>query len=140
MTSEQFEQMLIDHEGLELKPYTDTVGKVTIGVGRNLDDNGITKDEALYLMRNDIETHAKELADHFPIVRDLDDVRYYVLVDMAFNLGLVRLSKFKKMWGCVSVGDYEGASVEMLDSKWATQVGRRAIRLSKMMKTGEYQG
>jgi lysozyme len=140
MTAEEFEDMLIRHEGLELRPYKDTVGKVTIGVGRNLDDRGITEEEAIYLMRNDIEIHAKELADHYPIVRDLDDVRYYVLVNMAFNLGLVRLSKFKKMWGAITTGDYVTASEEMLNSKWATQVGNRAIELSRLMKTGKYEG
>mgnify|MGYP001552587804 CR=1 FL=1 len=140
MTSEEFEDMLIRHEGLELRPYKDTVGKMTIGVGRNLDDRGITKDEAIYLMRNDIEIHARELADHYPIVRDLDDVRYYVLVNMAFNLGLVRLSQFKKMWGAITVSDYDTAAHEMLDSKWATQVGNRATELSLMMKTGKYEG
>ena len=137
MSPAQFEAMLIKHEGMRLHPYKDSVGKVTIGIGRNLDDNGITEEEAIYLMRNDIESHAKDLAAHFPIVRDLDDVRYYVLVNMAFNLGIVRLAGFKKMWGCITTGDYEGASLEMLDSKWADQVGNRAVELSQMMKTGE---
>lgn len=140
MTSEEFEQMLMQHEGVKLKPYHCTAGKLTIGVGRNLDDVGISEEEALYLMRNDIERAARDLADHFPIVRDLDDVRYYVLVDMAFNLGIVGLGRFKKMWACISVRDYECAAREMLDSKWAEQVGKRALKLSKMMRTGVYDG
>ena len=140
MDSDDFENMLMRHEGVETKLYTDSVGKLTIGVGRNIEDRGISEDEALYLMRNDIEVHAKELADHYPIVRDLDDVRYYVLVDMCFNLGIVRLAGFKKMWGCITIGDWDGAKREMLDSKWARQVGSRAKELAQMMQTGEYRG
>lgn len=137
MTSDEFEDMLIRHEGMELKLYEDSVGKLTIGIGRNIEDNGITEDEAMYLLRNDIEKHAKELAEHYPIVRDLDDNRYYVLVNMAFNLGIYRLSQFKKMWANISVGKYAAAAAEMLDSKWATQVGNRATELAEIMKTGK---
>ncbi len=67
----------------------------------------------------------------------MDDVRQRVIVDMAFNMGLGSLSKFKNTLGHIEAGRYEEASVEMLDSKWARQVGNRAQCLSNMMKTGE---
>lgn len=140
MDKKSFIEQLILHEGFELMPYTDTVGKVTIGVGRNLTDRGISKDEALYLLDNDIDLHAEELEKAFPVVHQLDRVRYYVLLDMAFNMGIPRLSKFKNMWTYVKAHDYEKAAVEMLDSKWARQVGRRAKNLAKQMETGRYGG
>jgi len=70
------------------------------------------------------------------VVNDLDAVRQRVVIDMAFNIGVPRLTGFKKMWAAIHCGDYEEAALEMMDSKWARQVGRRAKRLSLMMKTG----
>ena len=143
MNSEDFEKQLMRHEGFVPHAYKDSLGYWTIGIGRLIDQShggGITEEEALYLMRNDVEKYAKELADHYPIVRDLDDVRYYVLVNMAFNLGIVNLSKFKKMWANITVGKYAAAADEMLDSLWAKQVGNRATELSEMMRTGVYNG
>ena len=136
MTPEEFEEQLIRHEGLELKLYECSEGKLSIGVGRNLEDRGITEEEAMILLRNDIMTHAAELAERFPGVRDFDSARYYVLVNMAFNLGVSRLAKFKKMWAALEDRNYELAAAEMLDSKWATQVGTRAIELSNIMRYG----
>lgn len=139
MNQDEFIAQLIRHEGLELKPYTDTVGKLTIGVGRNLTDNGITNEEAMLLLDNDLAKHGIELSKQYPVVGGLEPVRFFVLVNMAFNLGMPRLSKFKKMWRCIHNDDYVGASIEMLDSRWATQVGGRAVELSEMMKTGKYE-
>jgi len=133
MTPKDFEDMLVRHEGLELKPYRDIVGKLTIGVGRNLDDNGITEDEARYLLQNDITRHALELGDAFPVVRNLDETRYYVLLNMAFNMGIPRLRDFKKMWAAIDSGDFREASRQMMDSRWAGQVGRRATELAELM-------
>lgn len=133
---EKLFDQLVEHEGLELKPYKCTAGYLTIGIGRNLDDRGITEDEARLLCNNDIEIVEHELARNFPVVTGLDDVRCRVLLDMAFNLGIPRLSAFRKMWGALEEGNYEQAAVEMLDSRWARQVGRRATRLSQMMETG----
>lgn len=138
MDEASFIEQLIVHEGFELMPYTDTVGKVTIGVGRNLTDRGISEDEALYLLKNDISLHKEELERSFPIVKSLDSVRYYVLLDMAFNMGIPRLQKFRRMWVYIQTSDYDKAAIEMLDSKWATQVGRRAKNLSEQMRTGKY--
>lgn len=139
MTNEEFEEMLLRHEGLRLQPYKDSEGYLTIGVGRLIDpekDGGITHDEAIYLMRNDIDRKAAELGERFPIVHDMDSTRYYILVNMAFNLGISGLAGFKKMWRAIHERDYQKAAEEMLDSKWATQVGKRAQELALLMKFG----
>ena len=136
MTS--LEDQLIDHEGLELKPYQCTADKLTIGVGRNIEDRGITEDEARYLLKNDIKIVEDELLEKKPVVAGLDDVRQRVLVDMGFNLGIPTLLKFQNMWDAIEDEDYEEAAVQMLDSRWAKQVGRRAHRLSDAMRTGEW--
>ncbi len=131
------EQMLIIDEGMRLKPYRDTVGKLTIGVGRNLDDVGISEDEALYLLSNDIKKAREDVKKVFgEMFHELDPVRQAVLIDMMFNLGLPRFLGFKKFIQAVKEKDFSKASQEMLDSRWAKQVKSRAERLSYMMKTG----
>ena len=136
MTPTDFENMLIRHEGMELKPYKCTAGKLTIGVGRNIEDMGITEDEAIYLLRNDVARFAAELAQAKPIVKSLDDVRYYVLLNMAFNLGVSRLLKFKKMWEAIEDQRYVDAALEMQDSRWCEQVGGRCSELAELMENG----
>ena len=126
---------LIANEGIKLKPYRDTVGKLTIGVGRNLDDRGITKEEALFLLNNDIQCIEKELASlqNFAL---LSKPRQRVIIEMAFNLGIEGLMEFKVMWKALQAMDWTGAAKAMLDSLWAKQVGQRAVRLATCMRTG----
>tara|TARA_R100000951_G_scaffold87864_1_gene75832 strand:- start:474 stop:899 length:426 start_codon:yes stop_codon:yes gene_type:complete len=131
-------KQLIDHEGLKLMPYKCTADKLTIGVGRNLEDRGISEDEAQYLLQNDIEIVERELLAAQPMVSMLDPVRQRVLVDMGFNLGLPILMKFQNMWDAIEDENWEEASAQMLDSRWAKQVGRRAVRLADAMSTGEW--
>lgn len=125
------------HEGERLKPYRCTAGKLTIGVGRNLEDRGITREEAAYLLANDIAAEERELLRALPWVAKLDEVRARVLLDMSFNLGLVGLLGFKNTLETIERGDYQRAAAMMLDSRWARQVGQRAERLSRMMATGK---
>lgn len=125
------------HEGERLQPYRCTAGKLTIGVGRNLDDRGITREESAMLLGNDIKLVETELIRALPWVARMDDVRQRVLLDMAFNLGVVGLLNFKKTLAMIEAGNYEKAAAMMLDSKWAKQVGTRAERLSRMMFTGK---
>lgn len=132
------EDQLIDHEGLELKPYHCTADKLTIGVGRNIQDRGITEDEARYLLKNDIKIVEDELLTRQPVVAGLDSVRQRVLVDMGFNLGLPILMKFQNMWAAIEDEDYHEAARQMMDSRWASQVGRRAERLAQAMSSGEW--
>ena len=129
-------EQLVDHEGLELHPYEDSLGILTIGVGRNLEERGISEDEAFYLLGNDIEIIWDELIKQHPIVEDLDDQRQMILLDMAFNMGVPRLGKFKKMWAAIEDGDMIEASKQALDYRWADQVGRRAERLAERLTSG----
>lgn len=133
-----YKQMTKDFEGLRLKPYKCTAGKLTIGYGRNLDDVGISQAEADMLFERDFakaEAEVRRLCKEFNIdCESLIEQRFYVLTDMMFNLGYGRLSKFKKMLTALSKGDYRAAAREMLDSAWANQVGNRAIKLSAMME------
>ena len=125
------------YEGLNLYPYTCPTGHLTIGYGHNL-ENGITLEVAEALLQSDMAQAQLEVGKSLPWSNQLDEVRQYVLVDMCFNMGLKRLLTFKKMLAAVKAGYYERAAYEMLNSRWAGQVGRRATELAKMMKTGEY--
>jgi lysozyme len=124
------------HEGERLKPYRCTAGKLTIGVGRNLEDRGITRDESAMLLSNDIGAMEAEVLRALPWVTQLNEVRQRVLIDMAFNMGIVGLLNFKRTLATIQAGDYQQAATMMLDSKWAKQVGQRAERLARMMATG----
>ena len=109
--------MLIRHEGLRLKPYRDTKNKLTIGVGRNLDDVGITREEALELLNNDIARVRREVGRAFPWFAKLNPVRKNIVLNMVFNLGLPRFHRFKKTIAAIKVKDWEEVARQMLDSR-----------------------
>jgi lysozyme len=123
-------------EGRRGKPYKDTEGILTIGVGWNLEANVLPDRVIDLLLRHSIYTAYNDALELFPKFADLSDNRQRALVNMAFNLGRYRLSGFKKMIAAVNSEDWDKASVEMLDSKWARQVGDRADRLSVLMAKG----
>lgn len=123
-------------EGVRAKAYRDTVGKLTIGVGRNLDDRGLSSDEIDYLLKNDIQIVLDELDKRLPWWRKMSVVRQRVLANMAFNMGLPVLLAFRNTLAAMESGRYDDAAAGMLSSKWAKQVGARADRLAKMMKEG----
>lgn len=123
-------------EDVHTKPYKDSVGKLTIGVGRNLDDKGLSKAEINILLNNDINDCESDLDRDMPWWRQLNDNRQRVLLNMCFNLGITRLKGFKSMLRDIQNGLYDQAAVEMIDSLWARQVGGRAVRLAKLMKNG----
>jgi lysozyme len=129
---------LIKHEGLRLKPYFCTANKLTVGVGRNLDDVGITKEEAMVMLDNDIKRVEESVAARFPWFKDLNEARQDVVLNMVFNLGLGGFAKFKNTIQFLSTGQFEQASIEMLESSWADQVGIRAKELSRIMFNGCY--
>jgi len=150
---------LVKHEGLRLRVYQDTLGIDTIGIGRNLKDRGISKEEldeldiptidhvyeygiteadAMLLAENDVQIVEEELLRAHPCVEDLDAVRQLVLVDMAFNMGVPRLCKFKKMWNAIHEKKFDIASKEMLDSRWANQVKSRSVKLANAMHNGAF--
>ena len=136
MNREQVIEELKRDEGVVLTLYQCSAGKNTIGVGRNLDDRGITDDESDYLLSNDIDICIEELTNAFPWFVDLSDTRQRVMVNMCFNLGLSRLMGFKNFLAAMEAGDWETAGVEMLDSKWAVQVGPRSTRLKDLVLEG----
>jgi lysozyme len=123
------------HEGRRAKPYQDTVGKWTVGVGRNLTDKGLSDSEIDYLLMNDIRECTDDLQT-FLWWDDLDEVRRNVLIDMRFNLGPSRFRGFKATLAAVAMGDYVTASDQMRKSKWYRQVKSRGERLARMMATG----
>ena len=127
---------LLRHEGLELILYKCPAGKWTIGAGRNLEDRGITEEEALYLLRNDIISCISELDHNFRWWKDLSENRRIVMGDLMFNLGLSKLKQFKKFLAAMESGDYETASEELLDSRYAKQLPNRSGRTSQIIKDG----
>jgi lysozyme len=136
MNTDLLKDELVRDEGLKLKPYRCTAGKLTIGVGRNLDDVGISASEAMLLLEHDINRVIAKLSYHLPWWSSLSENRQRVLANMAFNLGIDGLLKFKNTLSHIQNGNYSEAAKAMLESKWAKQVGERAVRLSKMMEAG----
>lgn len=129
-----YKERIKQHEGFRGKPYRCTAGKLTIGYGRNIEDNGITEAEASFLLDNDLKRCEAECRQAFSWFDNLDDIRQGVIVEMDFNLGLKKFLSFKKMLAACEKKDYELATREMLDSLWARQVGQRAKILADLMK------
>lgn len=125
------------NEGYSGKPYRCTAGKLTIGYGRNLEDNGITESEASFLLSEDLRRSVSECIRAFTWFGKLNKARQGVIVEMCFNLGLPRLKTFKRMLAAMSASDYEIAASQMLDSLWAKQVGDRADALAEIMRNGK---
>ena len=142
--SEPLNELLIRHEGLQLKPYKDTKGLLTIGIGRNLDEVGLSNDEALLLLQNDIERVRCELNQALPWWVKLGEVREAVMISLGFNLGVLtppgkaKLLTFKTTLGLIENGQYAAAADRLLTLPWAAQVGKRAIDLTEMLRTGQW--
>lgn len=122
------------HEGFRSKPYRCPAGKLTIGYGRNIEDNGITEAEASFLLVEDVKKCRAECQKSFAWFEAMDRDRQDVIVELDFNMGLKRLLGFKKMLAACARKDYEATAREMLDSLWARQVGKRAQTLAAIMK------
>ena len=164
MIKHTIEEQLILHEGLRLEVYKCPADYWTVGVGRNLEGKpltkgeqeyilgcsglepeqviailrecGISKDDALFLLANDIEDAVKDLSN-FEWYENLDPIRKKVVIDMRYNLGPTRFRQFRRMIAALSVGDYKAAAAEMVDSRWYHEVGNRSKRLVRMMESGE---
>jgi lysozyme len=133
------EQQLIRDEGIRLFPYVDTHGKTTIGVGRDLTDDGISQTEAIMLLANDIGAATRSLEIALPWTAALDPGRLAVLQAMTFNMGIGGLCGFRLFLAAVQAGNWSEARNQMLDSAWAEQVGARAQRLAIQIETGVIQ-
>jgi lysozyme len=134
-------KLLSLHEGRVAHAYQDSLGFWTIGVGHLIDQRkGGKLPEHIIdaLLEWDIEEHQRELDAALPWAKELDEVRYYVLLDMAFNLGVRGLTGFVNTLRLIRSGEYEAAADNMLKSLWARQVKSRAVRLSDMMRSGQW--
>lgn len=120
------------------KIYTDTVGKVSGGIGRNLTDRGFSDDEIDLMYANDIKLAEKDARALVPGFDQLNDVRQEVVLNCAFNLGYTRLAGFKRFLSALNSSDFDEAAAELKDSKWYGQVKDRGTRLVKAMRTGSW--
>lgn len=146
MSEEKLNLIKVD-EGFRGQPYRDTVGKLTVGYGRNLDENGLALEElgelfsqqpmsvefAAYLLRRDVQAIEQDLARAIPWFNELDETRRYVLTNMGM-MGVKKVLGFKRMLAAMELQDWDLAARELLNSKYARQVGARATRLAKLMR------
>lgn len=131
------ERFIVAKEGFEAKPYRCPAGKLTIGIGWNL-DAGITERAALLVFRDQIKTITDALTVKFPWFGDLNEARRAALISMAFQMGLAGLYGFRQTLAYVEAGQYEAAAAGMLASKWARQTPRRARETAYMMRYGRF--
>ncbi len=132
-----FERMMIFEEGCKLKPYRDTKDILTIGIGRNLDANGIRGGEATLMFWNDVADCERALDRYIPWWRELSDARQQALLCMVFQLGPDGFMEFKKMIASLQLGDFRAAAANALDSKWARDdTPERAKRMATMIERG----
>lgn len=133
---QKLKTLLVNHESYRQFAYTDISGHITVGIGRNLSDRGISTTEAFYLLDDDILYFTSKLNHFLPCFTNLSEPRQIALVDMCFNVGVQGLLNFTKMISALERGDYDNAANEMLDSKWSEQVGERATCLANIIRTG----
>lgn len=131
-TQELASEIILRHEGERLKPYTCTAGKLTIGIGRNLTDRGVSEAESRFLFANDLQETIDFLSSK-PYWDDLTPPRQAALADLAFCVGASRFDLFKRLHAALLEHDYEKAAVEVLDSKFAEQTGSRAMDLANLL-------
>lgn len=132
-------EQLKRHEGFRGSPYRDSVGKLTIGYGHNLDDVPISRDIAEAMLLEDLAREEGRLKALVPEFDQIQGARRAALLNMAFNLGAHGLYKFRRMWASIRAGAWNRAADEALDSKWATQVGARATEIAEQLRTGRYR-
>lgn len=132
---DEFKAHLIEFEGIRLKPYYCSKGKLSLGIGRNLDDMGITLEEAHMLLDNDINNVEEEVVRKIKDFDLLPDRAKLVLLDMAFNMGVPTLLSFKKMLRAISLNDWDESARQLLSSRYAEQVGRRALYNAQLLET-----
>ena len=126
------------HEGFRKHPYKCSTGHLTIGYGRNLEDKGINKREANTLLQNDIQSAMNGAKNIFHFDR-VNNARQAVLINFVFNIGETTARKFKKMIKAIQEEDYEQAAEELLNSRYAQQVGKRAEELAERLRTGKWK-
>lgn len=121
------QELITKHEGIRLHPYKDSVGKLTVGIGHNLDDNGISLAAAQFILEEDIANAVNELKNIFEEWDELPTTVQAVLTDMMFNLGYNHFSGFKRMIAAIRIQDFKQAAKEAKNSKWCKQVSNRCL-------------
>ena len=136
MNTDQLAAQLTVDEGLRIKVYTDTVGKLTVGVGRNISDRAFSADEIALMLKNDIAAVCSQLDKAAPWWSSLSERRKQALANFTFNVGIGTALTFKNTMQLLQSGQYTAAADEMMRSKWASQVGARAVRITTMIREG----
>ena len=135
-----FEKELLDqikeHEGLKLFPYKCPAGKLTIGYGHNLQDNGLSKSACEYILYDDIDEAKRNLKTIFgnEFFESLNDSKKIALIDMMFNLGMVKFLTFKRFIFAVETQNWENASYEIIHSRAYEQNKKRYKKLSEQIR------
>jgi lysozyme len=135
MDMDRIRKTLIRHEGIELKPYRCTSDKLTIGVGRNLDDNGISYDTAMQMLTEDIDAVLADLRRNLPWFDRSPEPVQEALINLTFNMGIARLMQFRKTLVFMRGEKWLEAADELLDSRYAAQVGQRAHEVADMIRS-----
>lgn len=145
MNLKRLEARVMKDEGFRAKAYQDTVGVWTIGYGSTRligkavhPGDEITPGDAKRLLRSDLFASILAAELIFDRFHEMSPVRQEILANMAYNLGLKGLSRFKKMIEAADELDYKEMAREMVDSKWYRQVGSRSQRLVAAMRTGDW--
>lgn len=136
MDFKKLQDQLLKHEGIRFSPYVDTVGKLTIGVGHNLTDKGLTKSQIMSILMDDMTDAVNFLNFEFDWFKSLDEPRQRALADLSFNMGR-KLLQFHNMLDALAHSDWTRAADELLNSTYAKQVGRRARDIAYMIRTGQ---
>tara|TARA_Y100000289_G_C3922707_1_gene151398 strand:+ start:452 stop:868 length:417 start_codon:yes stop_codon:yes gene_type:complete len=134
----EIEKRLIEFEGLRLMPYRCTSNKLTIGVGRNIEDRGISVETAMQMLREDLELVIDELKRAIPGFDKMPETVQEALVDLAFNMGMPTLLTFKRALRALQAQEWDNAAEEILSSRYAKQVGRRAEIIADMIRSGGF--
>ena len=134
--SETIQADLIRDEGWRTTPYKDSKGLLTLGVGHNLVAEGLCREAILAQLDYDLRTKAIEPLDlHLPWWKDHPDLVRRVLINLAFNLGIGNLLKFKATLTAIQANQYPDAANHLRNSLYAKQVGARAERLAKLLES-----
>lgn len=138
---DKLEKQLDDHEGRKKKVYRCSAGYLTIGVGRNLEDRGLSDDEITYLLKNDVKTEVDALTRNLTFFSSLNEARQDAFINLSFNMGIKRLLGFKKTIALAAQGKWSECADELLDSKWARSdvAPWRSLEISEQIRTGIYK-
>ena len=126
-------EMLKRHEGLKTYAYRCSQDKLTIGIGRNIQDRGISEKEAYYLLNNDIEKVQEELTKNWGVWRTFPEKARLVCIDMAFQMGIAGFMSFRETRKLMELGKWLEASEEVLRSRYAVQTPHRALYNSRQL-------